>query len=341
MKINELNFGAFVVDYYEGNLSKEEMEDLLLFIAENKEFEKEFLEFEQILLHRPEINYPGKEILKRNEVKSYGSFHEGNYEDKWIRFYEEEISDNNEINQFLLLNPHLKKEFEIFGKCYLAPDQQILYPDKKNLKKTGAFTMYLINFSRIAALFLLFIGSSFLLTENFSSSKISEVQLVNKLKPTSVNYLNIQNGIIEAKIKERPVQRPINFEEHDVSGSLVSSRNFSALEKIIPQTNIALLGNAEKKLYAIGNRKLNYSVFEEVEPKGLFNQLIASITPEIIRASAKANNDADRGFANNILLGYNAMVDRNLQFKKVFDEEGNIIAWKLIDNNELIAGISR
>ena len=46
MNINKNNYEAFFLDYHEGNLSPQQVADLLLFIEQHPELEEEFESFE-------------------------------------------------------------------------------------------------------------------------------------------------------------------------------------------------------------------------------------------------------------------------------------------------------
>jgi len=60
MKLNRENYGIFIIDYFDGNLSKTESEQLLLFLDANPDLKKEFRDLEKVSLSKPEVAFPDK-----------------------------------------------------------------------------------------------------------------------------------------------------------------------------------------------------------------------------------------------------------------------------------------
>jgi hypothetical protein len=108
------------------------------FLLSNPELSKEFKLFEQTFLSPDsEVKFENKTILKRKDVAQYKTITSSNYEEYFIAHYENDLSleESNILKQFLDLNPELQSEFELFGKTYLVPDEQVVFEEKRSLKK--------------------------------------------------------------------------------------------------------------------------------------------------------------------------------------------------------------
>ena len=62
--INKNNYEAFFLDYYEGNLTTEQVAELLLFIEQHPEHKEEFESFENISLVPEKNSFSVKSSLK-------------------------------------------------------------------------------------------------------------------------------------------------------------------------------------------------------------------------------------------------------------------------------------
>ena len=66
MSINKNNYEAFFLDYHEGNLSPQQVADLLLFVEQHSEYREEFESFENVTLDDLiDVSFEDKESLKK------------------------------------------------------------------------------------------------------------------------------------------------------------------------------------------------------------------------------------------------------------------------------------
>ena len=141
MNINKNNYEAFFLDYHEGNLSPQQVADLLLFLSQYPELKKEFEDFEHIVLE--DFSAPvfeNKEGLKKNITAA-------NREEYFIRAVENTL-DTSELallDQFLKTHPEFMAEFVLFRKTKLETDQTIAFEDKPHLKQLTETDNYLIS----------------------------------------------------------------------------------------------------------------------------------------------------------------------------------------------------
>ena len=69
-KINKHNYEAFFLDYYEKNLSTEEVAELMLFLENHPNLKEEFEDYEEIILEPDTtVIFENKNSLKKNSLQ--------------------------------------------------------------------------------------------------------------------------------------------------------------------------------------------------------------------------------------------------------------------------------
>ncbi len=124
MKINRENYEICFIDYFDGNLNETDIAALMDFLKDNPDLKKEFDSFENINLNYDEnIVFQDKSMLKKKEIISLGDINESNYEDYFIGYYEETLSNNQNQNLtiFLEQNTELADEFNNWEKIKTQP----------------------------------------------------------------------------------------------------------------------------------------------------------------------------------------------------------------------------
>ena len=193
-KVNKNNYEIYILDYYEGNLSDNQVDELMLFLAENPKLKEEFDNFENITLSPDmSIEFKDKDKLKRNIITPCNNINENNYENFFIADLEGDISseESENLKTFIEKNPCLKKEYETFKLTYLKPDESIVFENKKSLKKypfKAYFKKQIYYSVSIAASILIVLYFFFNKPEkqNFSSryeiAQINNRQYINTIK---------------------------------------------------------------------------------------------------------------------------------------------------------------
>jgi len=138
MNINRKNYEIWFLDYYEDRLTPEQVKELMVFLELNYDLKEEFENFENITLPpvKPVI-FDAKESLKKNLIIALGEINKQNYKDFFIAELENDLqpSQLTELKKFISINPHLKKENELFSLLKVTPDKSIVFDRKEQLKK--------------------------------------------------------------------------------------------------------------------------------------------------------------------------------------------------------------
>ena len=129
MKITKENYGAYVIDYLDGNLSEKEQELLLHFLEQHPDLKEEAEELKSVSVSVLEVSFPDKEKLKHPEVIAVASINESNYEEYLLLSIDNELlaDDAKALELFLEKNPQLKAEREAFTKTRLTPDESEIF----------------------------------------------------------------------------------------------------------------------------------------------------------------------------------------------------------------------
>lgn len=183
-KINIENYEAYLLDYMEGNLSKEDTALLLEFVVLHPELNIILNELEPLALVDESIAFENKNVLKKTETQLVSDEQLVNYIENILN-----TSEKNRIEKLSAAYPAIEKELSLYKKTILVPDTTIVFENKKALKKE-AKVIYL--FSRqtlsIAAAIVLLIG--FIILFNYFGSDEAKKQ-VSENKNVHINNQKI------------------------------------------------------------------------------------------------------------------------------------------------------
>lgn len=151
MKINRSNYESYFLDFVEGNLSQEEMDELLDFLNENADLKQELDSFKMISLQPDMDEKLSWENLLKSEYDNQQIFDEA-----CIRYVEGDMADSekSEFIEYIEGHPQKKSDFEMFKKSRLVPDMSIKYPDTASLIHTPKLRMLWTGLAVAASLVL-------------------------------------------------------------------------------------------------------------------------------------------------------------------------------------------
>lgn len=205
MTITRDNYEPFFLDFLEGNLEEDQIDQFLDFLELNPDLKEELQLLENMTLPEEQVIFSGKERLYKSsdDVKSVT-------ESKMIAYLEGDL-DSNERKSFeswLAGHPELKKEYEFFSKTRLIPDPTVKYPEKRNLYRKSGNKIILTWVVRAAAVIVLLWGiNSLFQTENTKPLQ-NESQEVVSLTPKKESAKQVdsekKNSKIEIPDKAKP-----------------------------------------------------------------------------------------------------------------------------------------
>ena len=136
MKITRDNYEEFFIDYLDGNLSDAQIHEFEAFLIKNPELREEIEGLEKIIVESSDEVFPIKENLK--QIDTLGPVNESNFEFLCIAESDGDLNGDQlqELKDFISKNPQKQKERELLLRLKVQPEENILYPDKKALKKS-------------------------------------------------------------------------------------------------------------------------------------------------------------------------------------------------------------
>jgi hypothetical protein len=278
MKITRENYESYFLDYLEGNLKEELIDQFLDFLNQNQDLKEELQLFDNFRLPEEEIVFPGKEQLHKGVADENAAL-----ENNLIACMEGDLEDQerHSFENYLAIHPELKSEYNLFFKTRMVPDSAIRFPDKKKLyRKSGS--VILINWvGRAAALIVLFWGINSLLQKENPSGKTSN-QAIAKIEVRRV----IPTVKIEENKKSFGPEFPDKQEAKRKTNSEKTSNNPEYLnakaQDILPenmQTDI-------RELSALAEIKPRVAQLKE---SSIENQLVISPINKMLRVNDAPN----------------------------------------------------
>ncbi len=131
MKINKNNYEAYFLDYHEGNLSPEDVTELLLFAELHPELKEELEGFENFTIEDySSITFENKSSLKKEITDE-------NREEYFIKTVENNLNttEKNLLDNYLKQHPQFLVDYNLFQKTRVVADTTIVFEKKDIIKK--------------------------------------------------------------------------------------------------------------------------------------------------------------------------------------------------------------
>src|SRR6218665_1280814 len=140
MNINKHNYEAFFLDYHEGNLTPQQVAELLLFVEQHPELKEAFESFENISLEDFELpSFEFKAGLKKEITEENKDTYFIGAVENTLTPAEQQLLDN-----FLKQHPRFLPELALYKKTKLSADPAIVFEDKATLKDIAVTTDHLL-----------------------------------------------------------------------------------------------------------------------------------------------------------------------------------------------------
>lgn len=140
--INRNNAEAWFLDYYEGRLSKEGVEELFAFLVLNPDLREVFDSYDAVAFSPDsKVTFDLKDVLKKQAPPADG-ISGSNYEEFMVGAVEGTLNANEQqlLDTFLAQHPDKRKELELLRRAILEPEENIVFEGKDALKKSALVT---------------------------------------------------------------------------------------------------------------------------------------------------------------------------------------------------------
>ena len=341
MKITRNNYEAFFLDYYENNLSPEQVALLMVFLEENDDLREEFDAFRDVILLTPDrtVGFDKKSDLKKKEFISVGKIDGNNYEEYFVAALEGDLNETDlaDVILFLNKNPHTKLEYNALRATFIKPEG-IVYDDKESLKKRGLFVVYrsaLLYAVSIAASLLIFFGVYSLLNQN--SRPAGRSLQIGKIEPVAPE-IEVPETVAPMKIQTTNSTIPViaSVEKSDEiivrEPAMVNAISPKGISKI--ETFADALAYIDIPVYDCEGGYTNALAVNDSSgdiPKR--KSFMARFISSVVRKMVPANRTEKKSFIEYTVGSYNFIADKDVEVEKQYDSEGNIIAYNVVGDN--------
>ncbi len=344
MNINKENWGAFVIDYYDGNLSDEKTQELFAFLNAHPYLKEDFENYLDVSLISETVVFDEKNNLKNKEIVPYKFINDNNYEKIIVRYLDDELSENEIIifNEFLKKNSVLYEEIKLWKKTKLIANKEIVFPNKKILKKRTVVPL-LLKWSAVAAIFIIvfFISKSYFYYNNNTVKSTNDIAIQN-LIPKGVNFKCFHENISLLQYK---VKSNIVFEKKDTKKPLVyKMATITSMKKI---KYLSIVGNNNINTSIIQNSNIFHSdmlVINENKPhiKNLLLEVLLQPVNNVKKLIAqKQRSKKERHFTEPVSLKmlddgvniFNTITGAGVVMAKVYNNKGQLISYRVLGNN--------
>lgn len=153
--ITRENYEPFFVDYIEGNLPENMIDQFLDFLNQNPDLKDELHLFEEVNLPEEHIEFQEKEQLHKTTANETQRI-----ENTLISYMEGDMDaeENEAFESYLAAHPELQKEYNHFLNTRLAPDMKIKFAQRRKLYRKPATLVVLNWVARAAAVLVLIWG---------------------------------------------------------------------------------------------------------------------------------------------------------------------------------------
>jgi len=342
-RINIKNFESYIIDFLDGNLSDDLMDELSNFLDENPEIKNEFSDLLNYNASSDKnIKFNFKQALKQNDDNSLADINEDNCHEFMIAYCENDLNDaqKQSLFYFLTKNPKFENDFILFKHTKLQANKEIIFAEKNKLKKYSLLSFthsksYIYKTVGVAATFIIIFSLFYNylipvknkeLAQTFAIySKSKEISKSNKTKETILNFKEEKNENIKLVKSTYKLNNSI---ETLVNKSSLNSLSSVKHDKILQDKNLTTIDETKRSYYSVLNELMIFTdetptslimakqePYENLNSSNLLNQNILSDQP-ILEAGNYLINLAIIGmsrldeFSNNIKEGYNTIEKR-------------------------------
>lgn len=206
MKINRDNYEPFFLDYLEGNLKEEMIDQFLDFLELNPDLKEELQLLDRINLKEEEIVFSGKDQLYKSVTDEKAAL-----ENKFVALLEGDLDEDEQksFGNYLASQPELQKEYLQFTKTRLIPDSEIIYSNKQKLHRKSGSVIFMNWALRAAAVIAVIWGINSLIQTGNQPQPTVKNMIVAEVKPKqSVPAEKPKETATKPVIQENPEVRP-------------------------------------------------------------------------------------------------------------------------------------
>jgi hypothetical protein len=240
MSIDKNNYEIYLIDYFEGNLSPNEVAEVLLFLEQHADIKQEFEGMQSFALNTDEVSLD-KSIL----LKSENDFHQ----QLLVKEIEGELSmiEKVTLQQAIKQNPALQQEQKLFSLTKSTPDLVVTFNYKDQLLKPTLKVSWHQTIIRIAAVVVLLSTISLLYVGLNKQEKTVAVKKQKSVTPAVKNITIDEPQLATTSPNENVLAEKINPVVNQkqkiatIQKVRIQAEVVSTISAQIEKTNIAIV----------------------------------------------------------------------------------------------------
>lgn len=192
MKITRNNYELFFLDYLEGNLDENLVDDFLEFLQQNTDLKEELAMMDTAPIEPDSTLFANKRKLYKEKYDAEETFNHAA-----IGLIEGDLSEKEkaEFDAYLLKYPEKQKEVQRFQQTKLQPDPTIVFGKKNKLYRQPGGKIILMWSSRVAAVLVLALGVYALFNQVDFSANTNQLAVVETQEGSESNKPAERNDI--------------------------------------------------------------------------------------------------------------------------------------------------
>lgn len=358
MKIDRNNYEIFFIDYNDGKLNAQEISQLKAFLQSNPDLQEEFDMFAQneSLVDLENVVFEEKNSLKKIFIPKNTNISSTNFNDFVIAEIEGELSTNEsfQLHQYLIENPELKKDYDLFQHTKLKPEYSIIFEHKNELKKKTKrqtiirqITFTTAMAASIALMFTIFnkvdtsdnttFGKmSAQINENLKSNQNTEVKTNNNKNTTSKVYKVNKNNINNSTSNNSNNTTKNNKEKSGIEN--IKAKDY---KNIVDEPQLLNLNKPVivADLFEIEENNEIPNIIQNEEPRkdlaSIKNWVITKFKKNILGKEVKTEENIDAWDVANIgLAQISKVVNQDYSFQPKYADNGRLVALGIKNNKK-------
>lgn len=326
MKPDRSNYEIWFIDWLDGNLDSNQIEELNIFLDKNPDLREEFRELSPVVIEHSDSQYKNKKSLMRSPA----DISESQFEYLSVAFLENDLTteQKTDLIEITELDADKKRSFELIQKTRISPVSLIYAHKSKLLRRTPSQIVIRLSIIGLSAAAV----STFIITT-----------FLNSPREISDSINNTASILIPEKIIQIPVERekevrliPVIKEQADiiktelavgipndsVENSIIVKDN--GINKINFSSDLVLSESiASNTLMASG---ITFSVPEEDDGRSNVSRFISKTFREKILREKAAPDSPLKGYeiAEAGVTGLNKLLGWEMALDKNNDENGEL-----------------
>jgi hypothetical protein len=296
IEITRDNYELYALDYIEGNLPMDIHIKFEVFLSQNKDIEEELsalpdftpdvsdrLEQEDMLaMKKGELQ--AASITKENCDYFFTAYHEGDLSE----------AEKNRVDEFIQSNPDVKDDFTQVGLLVFASDTELIFPFKKELKKTVPLSPFIL-LGRIAAILILVVSIALAIFLPREKDPVYTARKVNLQFPTEKPTQLLFTANEDADIELQTIEKKNTTKKRDVFTPMPPSVKENEAQLIVENNSIEVDNETMAQLE-------NQDIVSEENTLAIAEEEIIPEDIPIVSAPAKAEEIlADENASETIL----------------------------------------